>query len=210
MGKRIFRLQLDDYAMPGFASSYKDYFGTLKDIEGFINAIRNDDERDSEHYKELISTFDRYTNGETELTHNVAYAERPFLVRAKCIAERRNVLTNYKWEHLNIWQWPYDMKCKVADCHHMWIVCHRKFLRCIQVEFTALKYKHLDGRWEHPGMLWGYPHIIELEGKKTYNRLYVTEKHFKSRDELLADIELFDRQPDPNFKEFLNDIYGDG
>lgn len=39
MGKQIFRLQLDDQALPGFASGAKDYFGTLEMIEGFINAI---------------------------------------------------------------------------------------------------------------------------------------------------------------------------
>jgi len=43
-----------------------------------------------------------------------------------------------------------------------------------------------------------------------YSRLYVVEKYFKNRDEMLADLELFDRQPDPDFKELLNDIFGDG
>ena len=65
MGKQIFRLQLDDQALPGFASGAKDYFGTLEMIEGFINAIRND-EQFNENYKNLISFFDRYKNGETD------------------------------------------------------------------------------------------------------------------------------------------------
>ena len=59
-------------------------------------------------------------------------------------------------------------------------------------------------------MLLGYPHQIEFGDKKMYSRLYVVEKYFKNRDEMLADLELFDRQPDPDFKEFLNDIFGDG
>ena len=209
MGKQIFRLQLDDQALPGFASGAKDYFGTLEMIEGFINAIRND-EQFNENYKNLISFFDRYKNGETDIEHNVAYSSRPFLVRTRCIAERRNVLNGYKWEHLNIWECPYDMKCKAADCQHLWLSCHKKFVRCIRVEFTDLKYQYLDGRWEHPGLLWGYPHMIEIEGKKTFNRLYIVEKHFKNRGELLADIELFDRKDDPNFREVINDIFGDG
>ena len=210
MGKRIFRLQLDDHAMPGFASGHKDYFGTLDMIEGFINAIRND-EQFAERYQNLVSFFDRYKAGETDIEHSIAYgAPRPLLVRTRCIAERRSVLTNHKWEHLNIWQWPYDMKCKVADCQHVWLTCHKRFMRCIKVEFTNLKYQHLHGEWDHPGFLLGYPHMIEVEGKKTYNRLYIVEKYFKNRGELLADIELFDRKPDPNFKEVLNDIFGDG
>ena len=76
MGKRIFRLQLDDYAMPGFVSGPKDYFGTLEMIEGFINAIRNDKEF-GEKYGDLVSVFDRYKNGETNIEHNVAYKDRP-------------------------------------------------------------------------------------------------------------------------------------
>lgn len=47
-------------------------------------------------------------------------------------------------------------------------------------------------------------------GTVWYNRLYIVEKYFKNRGELLADIELFDRKPDPNLKEVLNDIFGDG
>jgi len=209
MGKRIFRLQLDDYAMPGFVSGPKDYFGTLEMIEGFINAIRNDKEF-GEKYGDLVSVFDRYKNGETNIEHNVAYKDRPFLVRTRCVAERRNILTNYKWEHLNVWQCPYNMKCRVADCQHVWLSCHRKFMRCIQVDFSELKYQHFDGRWDAPHMLLGYPHQIEFGDKKMYSRLYVVEKYFKNRDEMLADLELFDRQPDPDFKEFLNDIFGDG
>lgn len=210
MGKQIFRLQLDDHAMPGFASGHKDYFGTLDMIEGFINAIR-EDEQFAERHQNLVSFFDRYKAGETDIEHTIAYGSpRPFLVRTRCVAERRNVLTNYKWEHLNIWQWPYDMKCKVADCHHVWLSCHKKFMRCVKVEFTNLKYQHLHGEWAHPGFIWGYPHMIEVENKKTYNRLYIVEKYFKNRGELLADIELFDREPDPKFREVLNDIFGDG
>lgn len=209
MGKQIFRLQLDDYSTPGFCSSFNDYFGTLEMVEGFIDAIRNDKE-DCEKYKDLISTFDRYKEGEVEIMHNVAYKDRPFLVRAKCIAERESKLSNYTWEHLNVWQWPYNMRCKTARNKHVWLVCHKQFFRCIQTEFTDLAYEHLDGRWEHPGMLWGYPHMIEIEKRKTYNRLFIMEKRFNNRGELLADIELFDRKPDPNYREFLNDIFGDG
>lgn len=163
MGKQIFRIQLDDHAMPGFASGHKDYFGTLDMIEGFINAIRND-EQFAERYQNLVSFFDRYKAGETDIEHSVAYGvPRPLLVRTRCIAERRSVLTNHKWEHLNIWQWPYDMKCKVADCQHVWLTCHKRFMRCIKVEFTNLKYQHLHGEWDHPGFIWGYPHMIEVE-----------------------------------------------
>lgn len=64
MGKRIYRLQLDDHAMPGFASGHKDYFGTLDMIEDFINAIRND-EQFAERYQNLVSFFDRYKAGES-------------------------------------------------------------------------------------------------------------------------------------------------
>ena len=59
-------------------------------------------------------------------------------------------------------------------------------------------------------MLWGYPHQIEFEKNTTYNRMYVVEKTFNNRDELLADIENFEVNPDPVFTEVLNDIFGDG
>lgn len=201
MGEQIYRLLLDDQSLPAYCSFDKHYFGTIEMVEGFINAIRND-KKIAAHYKNLISYFDEFKR--------VPHKEGQFLIQAKCVAERKNILTNYEWEHLNVWNWPYNMKCEIADCSHVWIVCQRKFMRCVKVNFTKLKYGVPNAQWQYPGMLWGYPHQIETENNRTYSRLFCVEKQFKNKSELLEDIELFESFPDPNFQEVLSDIFGDG
>ena len=40
--------------------------------------------------------------------------------------------------------------------------------------------------------------------------MFVVEKIFKNKQEALEDMENFKINPDPNFKEILGDIFGDG
>lgn len=207
--KQLYRLCLDDYSAASFTSFNKDYFGTLEDISLFINAIRSDEDF-AERFAKLISCFDRYINGEKDITHNVAYKEMPFLVRAKCLGVSTSYLKNYKWEHINTWQWPYNMKCKEAQNTHVWISCRGAYVRCIRTEFVDLKYENAACKYTSPGMTWGFPHQIEVEGKTTFNRLFVVEKIFKNKAEALADMQKFRIEADPDFTEILNDIFGDG
>lgn len=209
MSKQLYRLCLDDFSSASFCSFEKYYFGTLDDIKNFIDAIRSD-EKLAEKFANLINTFDKYMAGEKNIKHNVAYREMPFLVRAKCLDTTESMLTNYNWEHINTWQWPYDMRCKEAKSSHVWISCQGEYMRCIRTEFIDLEYEHFNGRWDEPGMIWGYPHQIEFDNNRTYNRLFVAEKLFKNKTESLEDIEKFKINPDPNFKEVLDDIFGDG
>jgi len=207
MSKQIYRLSLDDYATPGFISFTKGYYGTIEDIEGLVCAIRDDETNPNDY---LSSIFDRYKSGEKDITHNAAYKERPFLQKARCIEKRTSFLYQHRWEHINIWNCPYEMKCTKAESTHIWLSCHRKFVRCIKTTFTNLRYESFGGKYKGINMLWGYPHQIEFEKNTTYNRMYVVEKTFNSRTELLADIENFELNPDPIFTEVLNDIFGDG
>lgn len=207
--KQMYKLCLDDYSAASFTSFDKEYFGTINMIENFINAIKND-EKNSGRYDDLISTFNKYKNGEKDITHNVAYREVPFLSKVKVLGSSNSFLTNYKWDHLNTWGCPYTMKCKEAKSEHIWLSYQRKYVRCIKTEFTKLQYENIKDEYTSPGMLWGFPHQIEIENDITYNRLYVVEKTFKNKKEALDDMASFKEKPDPVFAEVLNDIFGDG
>lgn len=207
MSKQIYKMCLDDCSTPGFVSFTKDYFGTIEDVEGLVTAIRDDELRPDDY---LASILDRYKSGEKDVTNNAAYKERPFLLRARCIEKRTSFLYQYRWEHVNVWNCPYEMKCSKAESTHIWITCHRKFYRCIKTTFTNLRYESIGGKYKTINMLWGYPHQIEFNKNTLYNRMYVVEKTFKTRAELLKDIENFELNPDPVFTEVLNDIFGDG
>jgi hypothetical protein len=209
VNKQLYKLCLDDYSAASFTSFSKDYYGTLDEIAAFINSIRDDGEL-ADKYTELIACFDRYMGGKKDVVHNVAYKEVPFLVRVKRLGTAESVLRNHKWEHVNTWQSPYNMKCKEAISTHIWISCKGSYARCVQTTFVDFKYENIDGKYVALGMFWGFPHQIETKVDRTFNRLYVVEKMFKSKAEALVDMEKFKIKADPNYSEILNDIFGDG
>ena len=106
---RFYRLLLDDYSAASFTSFDKDYFGTLEDIDGLFKAIREDEDT-AERFQDILSVYDQYLSGNTKVTHNVAYRDVPFLVRAKVLGAETSVLTNYFWEHVNTWGCIYKMR----------------------------------------------------------------------------------------------------
>lgn len=207
---RYYRLLLDDYSAASFTSFSKDYYGTLEQIGGLFDALKQDEEL-AERQKYIIGIYDRYLAGETSISHKVAYREVPFLVPAKVLATETSVLTDYSWEHINTWGCPYLMKCAKAECTHIWFSCYGKYSRCIQVRFTNLQYENIVGKYEPLGMMiWGFPEQIAGNHGNLNNRLFVEEKVFKNKAEAMADRQSFIHNPDPQFDEFLNDIFGDG
>lgn len=209
MSKQFYRFKTDDYSAASFTSFTKDYFGKIEDLSDYVEVLRNDSER-YDDFANLISCFDRYIKGEHDITHYAAYNEVPLLVKAKCLGVDSSYLEKYKWEHIDTWGFPYNMKCKEAQSSHIWLSCHGEYFRCIRTEFLGLKYENTNFKYVAPSMLWGLPHQIEVDGKRLYNRLYVVEKRFKNRQEALNDIEKFKIETDPDFTEIINDIFGDG
>ena len=207
---RYYRLLLDDYSAASFTSFSKEYFGTLEQLKGLLDDIGSD-KKTAERYADIRSTFDRFLAGENNLTHNVAYQEVPFLVYAKVLGMETSVLTDYKWEHLNTWRWPYFMKCDKAESTHLWLCCHGAYRRCIRTKFTSLQYGIDEESYELlGGMIWGYPEQIQGKRGNLSNQQYVVEKSFESKAEALEDRTNFINNPDPDFSRILEDIFGDG
>jgi len=210
MSKQLYRLTLDDYSTPGFCSFSTDYIGTLEDIKAFIEALRSD-ERTAQSQSRLIEAWDNYEAGNHDVTYNAAYQENKLLAHVKCLGAASTELTDYEWEHLNTWGCPYYMQCSRAESTHIWVSYQGKYRRCVRVKFTNLQYKNTVGEYvDFGGMCWGYPHMIEEDGKFTFHRMYVIEKPFKNKEEALLDMENFQKSPDIEFKYVLNDIFGDG
>lgn len=207
---RYYRLLLDDYSAASFTSFSKDYYGTLEQIGSLFDAIRQDDVL-AEQKKYILGIYDRYIAGESKVSHKVAYRDVPFLVPAKVLGTESSVLTDYTWEHTNTWGFPYLMKCDKAKCTHIWFSCDGKYSRCIQVQFKNLQYKNAVEKYVALGSrIWGYPEQIAGVNGNLHNRLFVEEKVFENKAEAMSDRLDFLHNPDPQFDEFLNDIFGDG
>ena len=207
---RYYRLMLDDYSAASFASFDKDYFGTLEDINEFFERIKSDEDI-AKRQKYVLSVYEQFLAGKKDISHIVAYREVPFLVPAKVLATETSTLTNYVWEHLNTWRWPYMMKCDKVECTHIWFSCYGKYSRCIKARFINLQYGTESEEYKLlGGMIWGFPGIIAGIKGNLYNTLFVEEKVFKNKGEAMKDRDEFIKNPDPIFSKFLDDIFGDG
>lgn len=205
-----YRLELDDCAAASFTSFGKYYYGTMEDLRGFFGELSRD--RDfKDRYKSLTSTFRAFEEGQQNLTHHVAYREVPFLVPVRLLHKEKITLENHEWEHTNTWGWPYYMRCEKVESEHLWLACGRECCRATKAVFSKLQYSGVIGRWTTVGtMLMGFPCILTGKPSGFWNRLAEPEKQFNTREEAHQDWEAFSSNPDPNYSEFCNDIFGDG
>lgn len=207
---QYYRLELDDGSTPSFTSFGKFYYGTMSEIKAFIHALETADYI-GDHSKDLIQAFRDYLQGDTDVTHSVAYREVPLLKAVHVIHENNVILTDYSWEHRNTWGCPYYMRCSKVETRHLWLDCGGTYSRVLYAHFTDLEYLGVLEQWKAVGtMLWGYPEILSYEPPHIFNRLAEPEKTFVSERELEKDWRTFNAYSIQVFTEFCNDIFGDG
>jgi len=210
MTEQYYCLHLDDYSAAAFTSFGKAYYGTMAEIKAFIEALSGD-ETTRERFEKLIGAFRDYEAGNTAVTHNVAYQEIPLLEPVKLLGTATLRLDNYRWEHLNTWRWPYKMRCDVVDTTHFWFSLDGIYCRAVKARFENLQYDGIGSKWSPlDSCFWGFPKMIEPEGRHLYNRLAVEEKRFNRKKDAEADRTSFMLARDVDFSEFCNDIFGDG
>ena len=117
-----YRLELDDYSAAAFTSFGKYYYGTLEDLRCFFGELAHD-EKVKKQFKELLSTFQAFEEGQQDLSHSIAYRKVPFLVPAQLLHREPVTLENYKWTHTNTWDKPYYMRCDKVRSEHLWLAC---------------------------------------------------------------------------------------
>lgn len=210
MNQTYYQLELDDVATPSFVSFGKFYWGTMDELRGFINALRK-----AEYVKgrcnSLIEAFEAYEKGQTDITHNVAFREVPLLRSAVILHEEKSIIKEHSWTHLNIWNYPQELRCRQVETRHLWVQCENRFFRVVYAYFTELEHLGITDQWRKVGeMLWGYPEILDYQPPYIYNRLAEPELAFDSIEALQADWQAFRKLPNPIFDEFCNDIFADG
>ena len=114
MSEKYYVLMLTDPATPGFCSFNKMYVGT----EETINTVANNLEK-AGHYPETVSALRNYFKGNHSAEHSVAYQRQKILVPVKIESERKISFDSKKWTHINIWGFPYEMKCDSAIIHQV-------------------------------------------------------------------------------------------
>lgn len=207
---KYYRLELDDYSAASFTSFGKYYYGTMEDMRCFFGELTLDEDF-KDRFRDLTSKFQAFEEGQQDLSHRVAHREVPFLVPVRLLHQEKITLENYEWTHTNTWGWPYYMRCDKVESEHLWLGCGREYCRVTKAVFTKLQYTGTIGQWNNVGtMLWGFPCILAGDSSGFWNRLAEPEKFFKTRTEAQQDWERFSNNPDPDYSEFCNDIFGDG
>lgn len=210
MDEQYYCLMLDDYSAPSCTSFGKAYYGTLSQIKSFIESLEAN-EKQRESHASLIEAFHEYEAGNTSVTHHVAYQKVPLLEPLKLIGTATHRMDNYRWDHTNVWGWPYHMRCDTVETQHFWFAAEGYYVRGLMAMFENLQYSGMRDEWiPLDDKFWGFPHIIEESDSLMYNTLIVEEKRFTRRKDLKADKDQFATKRDVDFTQFCNDIFGDG
>lgn len=210
MSEQYYLLRLDDYAAPSTSSWWKDYFGTLEDIRGLVEALARD-ERRRESFAELIDAFRSYEAGNHQVTHHVAYQAVPLLEPVKLLGKENVHMENYAWTHLNTWGCPYSLRCDSATAELLWFETTEGICRAVKARFRNLQYEGSTGQW-HPlaDGFWGFPHMAEAENSCIWTRLAVKEMNHSLRKTAEEDMASFQSVQDVDLTGICQDIFGDG
>lgn len=210
MNEQYYRIMLNDYAKPAFVTFDKAYYGNLQQVRALVEALDQDDHT-KESQASLIQAFRKYEAGDAEVTHPVCFHEAKLLTPVKCIGTKQFSLGPRRWDHINIWGFPNPLRCESVEVTFYWFSEKGRYFRCMTAKFQNLEMESLKGTW-HPlaDVTWGHPHMVELEGTCTFNRLAVIESRFAKHIDLLDNFRQFQVPEEVDFAEFCNDIFGDG
>lgn len=105
MNEKIYHIELDDCATPAFVTFGKDYYGTMNDVEEFISKFKTGERQD------LVEAFKEYKQGNAGVEIPVGFWKSKMLEEVKVYGKKQMSYGEYEWEHINIWGFPYYMKC---------------------------------------------------------------------------------------------------
>ncbi len=207
--EQFYKLELTDYALPGFCSGGASYYGTLDGVKDFISAMRKQSDADLDGLEKALNA---YLAGEQSVKHSVAYSQEQFLVPVELVESKVQFLENYKWTHTNIWGFPYHMKIAKGTAHEVVLKDGENYVRCVKLD--AQKLMHCGeppcDHWMSIGAgFWGFPGLLRYEkrGDRTFTDLFFVESVSQNLKECLSEIGQIEKL---NFKSFCDSIFGDG
>ena len=143
----------------------------------------------------LRKALKRYTSGETDVTHRVAYIQQKLIEDVELIAESKFKLGATAWEFLNVWYYPQYMEIDSAVVKTALIKYEERYLRVIKASVRGLRtcadinllkeewIKLTEGFWGHPGVL---SSTKDGEIYMVYSNLYMKEKEYTTKEEALT------------------------
>ena len=130
-------------------------------------------------------------------------------------SEHKTSFESKKWTHINIWGFPYEMKCESAIVHQIVFNHKGTTYRCVRAWLKNLCYESVGGNWNRlNGGFWGNDSVLdvfEVPGSNEFtfnNLLYVEEEHYKN--DVPSAIEDMANDEKIEFKKICDEIFADG
>ena len=211
MSEKYYIFKLDEPGAPSFCSFDKIYVGTEKTIKQVARNLKK-----TKRYPETVKAIRDYFNGNHEAEHQGAYVNEKVLVPVEIISEHENSLENKKWTHLNIWRFPYEMKCDSVRVHQIVFKNEGRIYRCARAWLKNLSFKGVSENWNKlDGGFWGNDFVLDIIKEKesddfTFNNLlYIVEEVYDNKKfktvikDMLNDSKV-------ELKYICDEIFGDG
>lgn len=207
--EKYYAIRLDEYAMVSFCSFTKNYYGTDKDMLRFSKALEK-----QQQLPELVDAFKQYFDGNKEVEYCAAYNSKPLVMPVVFHQENSLTLTDYSWEHLNIYGFPYNMHADKIEIEQAIIRHENEYLRCARMKFYNLSYENefsKSGKELLTGFFLGHPQVYKVDKRNRKNiiiegRFFVKEETYKT----LKEAREHQSENNLNFRPFMDDVFGDG
>ncbi len=206
--EQYYAIYFDDPGTPAFTSFSKLYVGTLDEIAAVIDNLRTKD-----GYQDTVEAFDKYRQGDTSGTHAVCYQRVPILTPVELKATSEMTLGIKKWEHLNAWQWPYNMFFEKAEIKQIIVKHEGCYHRLIKASMLNFSYENTVGDWQQiDGGYWGNGFVIKSENKGNGDVLLSTLLYeYESNSKLLREEKAkLEDESQLVFDGICDEVFGDG
>lgn len=201
MNTQIYVINFEDYATPGFASGTKKFFGTLSEIEHYIDYLKKDD-----GFEDTIKAFKDYKNGNKNAEHYIAYNKHLLMDEVKVLQSALYRKSKLNWVHKNVYGYDYYMKCDKVSAQRLVVEYKKIEYTIIRAKFVNLQYKgDLFPNEKYKQLLygfWGLPHFFGCTVENNKICLETNLWTVESYGNILRE--------EPNFSNICDEIFGDG
>lgn len=206
----IFAIPFDDWASPGFISSYGLYYATAAMAEEYVNRLKL-----AKKMKEYIKAFEKYKNGDTSVKVEVLFSEVTLMMPTEVLARADFCHENVEWDHYNVWQCSYEMRASKISRNVIWLRHDDNYLRAARYEINNFGYvgilqNEIDLFCESETDYWGIPQMLYNIGNRTFSSMYIPERKFNTREECLKDISSPELFMEKDFRTMCGCAFGDG
>lgn len=207
--KQYYAICLDEYAMVSFCSFTKNYYGTEDDMMQFAKALETNNTM-----SDLVQSLNAFSEGNKDVQYYAAYNNHRLATPVIFHPENHLTLTDYEWEHHNIYGFPYYMHADKIEIEQAIIRHENEYLRCARMKFYNLSYENefsKSGKECLTGFFLGHPQVYKVNKRNRKNiiiegRFFVKEEAYTTLKEAREHLS----EKDLKFRPFMDDVFGDG